>query len=377
MIAVFCYNNLMPEPTWESLDGETLLTTLQSYSVEQGISDIHTSPEKEFVRLEVRLHGVLELLGKISHENYETFVRRVKFISKMKLNVTNVPQDAQYTFEAPERVVNVRVASIPSRFGETFTLRLLDPKRGIVPLQELGFPEQIHTRLAELVNLPNGLILVTGPTGSGKTTTLYSLLNTIVGKERNIITLEDPIEYELSGIVQSEVDHAHDYTFSSGLRSILRHDPDVVLVGEIRDLETAQTAIDASLTGHLVLSTLHTNSSIEAIPRMLSMGVSPYTFAPALRGVLAQRMVRTLTDECKQPGANCDPGDHSTYNGVTALPELLEITPALRELILLNESSAAIEEQARKEGFFSMEDWGKSFIEAQITSQSEVTRVTL
>lgn len=362
---------------WENMDGRNLLDALQRFSVEKGVSDIHTSPEKESVRLEIRLHGVLLPLARLSQKNYIDLIRRVKFRSKLKLNLTNIPQDGQYTFEAPGRTVNVRVASIPSRFGETFTLRLLDPNKGLVPLETLGFPKVIYEKLAELVKLPNGLILVTGPTGSGKTTTLYSLLNTIVGKERNIITLEDPIEYELAGIVQSQVDNDHDYDFARGLRSILRHDPDVVLVGEIRDMETAQTAIDASLTGHLVLSTLHTNNAIEAIPRFLSMGVSPYTFAPSLRAVLAQRLVRTLTDECKAEGAECDPSMHTSYNGVKAVPELLVATPEIREQILMNDSAAEIRKVAKEQGYMDMRDWGEIFVKNQITNMSEVLRVTM
>ncbi|MBU0766422.1 GspE/PulE family protein [Patescibacteria group bacterium] len=367
----------MPENKWEQMDGTLLLKELEQYSTKEGISDIHFSPEKEFVRLEVRLHGVLQSLGHITPANYTQLVRRVKFASKLKLNIENIPQDGQYTFEAPGRTVNIRVASIPTRFGETFTLRLLDPQKGIVSLEILGFPKEIHESLADLVQLPNGLILVTGPTGSGKTTTLYALLQTIIGKERNIITLENPIEYELPGIVQSQVDEEHDYTFSSGLRSILRHDPDVILVGEIRDLETAQTAIDAALTGHLVLSTLHTNSAIEAIPRLLSMGVSPYTFAPSMRAILAQRLVRTVSDKCKEKGANCDPLDHSTYKGQVALPELLIITPEIRENILLNETSMTIEEQAKREGYRTMHEWGEIYVEQGITSETEVMRVSV
>ncbi len=367
----------MAEKNWEAMTGEDLLEEIQQYSVEKNISDIHTSPEKEFVRLEIRLHGMLELLGKISHKNYEDYVRKVKFISKLKLNVTNLPQDGQYTFEAPGRTVNIRVASIPSRFGETFTLRLLDPKRGIIPLEKLGFPPELHKKMLEIAKMPNGLFLVTGPTGSGKTTTLYALLSTLVGKQRNIITLENPIEYEMAGIVQSQVDHEHDYTFSSGLRSILRHDPDVILVGEIRDLETAQTAVDAALTGHIVFATLHTNSAVEAIPRLLSMGVSPYTFAPALRAVLAQRLVRTLTDECKKDGAKCDPGDSKTYNGRISVPELLVIDEKIREMILMNETAGDILKKAQEGGYRTMREWGKLLVEAKMTPQAEVDRVTL
>lgn len=361
---------------WNTLDGPGLQKQLQDYCTAQGISDIHFAPEKTGVRLEVRLHGILEEIAILTRKTYDDFVRQIKFVSKLKLNVTNIPQDGHYTFEQDGRTVNVRVASIPSRFGEKFTLRLLDPDKGIVPLEKLGFEKEIHEKLSELVQLPNGIILITGPTGSGKTTTLYALLNTIVGKERNIITLEDPVEYELPGIVQSQVDHEHDYTFSTGLRSILRHDPDVILVGEIRDYETAQTAIDAALTGHLVLSTLHTNSAIEAIPRLLAMGVSPYTFAPALRAVLAQRLVRTVKDECKG-NDQCDPSNNDTYDGRMALPELLVVTPAIRQMILDNESAEPMLEQAKKEGYRTMQDWGKIFVDNDDTTDSEIMRVTM
>lgn len=364
-------------PLWTTLDGTKLLQELELWCVAQGASDIHCSPEKGSVRIEIRLHGMLEPLCVITPATYVDFVRRVKFVSKLKLNLTNIPQDGQYTFEAAGRSVNVRVASIPSRFGETFTLRLLDPKRGIVSLKDLGFPEPIAKSLHDIAERPNGLMLITGPTGSGKTTTLYALLTTLVGTHRNIVTLEDPIEYELAGIVQSEVDPDHDYTFAQGLRAILRHDPNVILLGEIRDLETAQTAIDASLTGHLVLATLHTNSAPEAIPRLLSMGVSPYTLAPALRGVLAQRLVRTLTPECRAASAKCDPSDGKSYGGRVAIPELLLVSPAIQQLVLSGESADVIRTQAAKEGFRTMREWGKDLVKTGVTTQAEVDRVTV
>lgn len=363
------------------MSGDAILTTLQQQAVALGVSDLHLSPQKHDVRLEWRLHGMLEPIASLTQDTYVDLLRRVKFLSKLKLNVTDIPQDGQYTFaytdsSAVERTVNVRVATLPSRFGETITLRLLDPARGILPLEKLGFPTDIKTALDTLAQLPNGLILVTGPTGSGKTTTLYALLSTLVGKERNIITLEDPVEYELPGIVQSQVDAAHDFTFASGLRSVLRHDPDVILVGEIRDLETAQTAVNAALTGHLVLSTLHTNSAAEAIPRFLSMGVSPYTFAPALRAVLAQRLVRTLKEECKAEGAHCDPSAHDTYDGQMSLPELLIVSPKIQEMIMNMEQEQAILEQAKSEGFRTMREWGEQFIAEKKTTRQEVERVT-
>jgi len=385
MHEVFCYNTQMSANSWESMDGKTLLDALEQYCVLQGISDLHCSPEKTFVRFEVRLHGVLELIANIPINTYVDFLRYVKFASKLKMNITNIPQDGQMVFDVPStnaagvaehRTVNIRVATIPSRFGEAITLRFLDPKRGIVALKELGFSDEMSQRLSAIMHVANGLFLITGPTGSGKTTSLYALLQTVIGTHRHIITLEDPIEYEIAGIVQSQVDPTHDYTFSSGLRSILRHDPNIILVGEIRDLETAQTAIDASLTGHLVLSTLHTNSAIEAIPRLLSMGVSPYTFAPALRGVMAQRLVRTLKPELRTAGTVIDPANSAIYGGRCVIAELLAATTEIQNLILSNESATAIEQQARKQGYMSMREMGERLVKERVTTQSEVDRVT-
>lgn len=359
-----------------SASGEELLKMLEQHSAEAGVSDIHLSPEKGSVRLELRLHGMLEPTATLTPSQYEQLLRKVKFASKLKLNVTNVPQDGQYTFEAPGRFVNVRVATLPSRFGESVTLRLLDPQKGIVKLGDLGFPPDMVAKLEEVVKIPYGLFLVTGPTGSGKTTTLYALLSTLVGSKRHIITLEDPVEYELAGMVQSEIDSSHGFTFASGLRSVLRHDPNVILVGEIRDLETAQTAIDAALTGHMVLSTLHTNSALEAIPRLLSMGVSPYTFAPALRAVLAQRLVRTVSPECRKEGTKCDPADPSTYTGRSVIPELLTVSPAMRDMILTQSEEGQLEKQAREDGFRSMREFGEELAAQGITTLEEVHRVT-
>ena len=363
----------MAEPDFATLDGDALLTSLQQQAVERGVSDLHLTPEKKAVRLEWRLHGILTRIADVSPKQYEGLLRRVKFESKLKLNITEIPQDGQYSFPAGERRVNVRVATLPTLYGESLTLRLLDPARGILPLEKLGFTPQMHETLRQFMEVPQGLLLVTGPTGSGKTTTLYALLSTIVGKNRNIVTLEDPIEYELAGITQSEIDLTHDYTFANGLRAILRHDPDVILVGEIRDTETAQTAINASLTGHLVLSTLHTNSAIETIPRLLSMGVSPYTLAPALRGVLSQRLVRRLTDACR--GATCDPAANASYGGQAAVAELLPVTTGIQQLILSLEQGPAIEAQARKDGFRTIREAAEKLMKEGVTTKEEVERV--
>jgi type II secretory ATPase GspE/PulE/Tfp pilus assembly ATPase PilB-like protein len=355
-----------------TLEGEQLLSELEQEAIRNGISDIHINPQKDNVKVEWRELGILKKIMEIPKEKYETMKRRIKFKAKLKLNIENISQDGQYTFPFETRTINVRVASLPSRFGEAYTLRFLDPQHGIVPLEQLGFPEEIKKQLQELTELPNGLILVTGPTGSGKTTTLYALLSTLAGKDRNIITLEDPIEYELKDIIQSQVDSEHGYTFATGLRSILRHDPDIILVGEIRDQETAQTAIDASLTGHLVLATLHTNSAIEAIPRLLSMGISTYTFAPALRAVLAQRLVRTVNPGMKGKDEN-EPG---FYAGQAALPELLIASESIKNLVLNQASASEIMEVAKKEGYRTMKEWGAIMSEQGTTTTTEVARVT-
>ncbi|MEQ1849376.1 MAG: GspE/PulE family protein [Candidatus Peribacteraceae bacterium] len=357
------------------LDGETLLTTLQSQAVEKRISDIHISPDKDTIRVEWREFGVLVRLLNINRDIYDAMIRRIKFSAKLKMNVSTVPQDGQYTFPFEDRSINVRTATLPTKFGEAITLRLLDPKRGIVPLADLGFPSVVEADLLALTDKPNGLILVTGPTGSGKTTTLYSLLSLLTGKEQNIITIENPVEYELPGIVQSQVDESKGFTFAEGLKSILRSDPDIVLVGEIRDLETAQTAIDASLTGHLVFATLHTNSAVEAIPRLLSMGVSSYTFAPSLRGVLAQRLVRTIN-----PAYRSAPNEYKEkpdfYTGQNALPELLIVTPEIETMILNQSSSHEILETVRSHGFKTMQEWGADLVQRNVTTAEEVKRVT-
>lgn len=359
----------------KNLDGETLLTTMQEEGVKNHISDIHISPDKDTIRLEWREFGVLVKVIDLSREVYDTMKRRIKFMAKLKMNVETVPQDGQYSFPAEGRMINVRVASLPTKFGEAITLRLLDPNRGIVPLEKLGFPDEIKQQLTKLSDIPNGLILVTGPTGSGKTTTLYSILSTLTGKDRNIITIENPVEYELPGVVQSQVDESKGFTFAEGLKSILRNDPDIVLVGEIRDLETAQTAIDASLTGHLVFATLHTNSAVEAIPRLLSMGVSSYTFAPALRGVLAQRLVRTVNPEFRENLSSHKEDEAGFFTGQCALPELIVVSEELQNLILSQATATELIAAAKKQGFKTMKEWGTELVQNKITTAEEVARV--
>lgn len=367
----------MTFPDLTALEGGAALEALLRLCIQNGVSDLHFCPQRSAVRTEARIDGLLQTLPELTGVQYEQIVRTIKFAASLKLNVTDAPQDGQYSIsggEGTQRRINVRVAVLPSRFGETVSLRFLDPERGIRSLAALGFPQAMQQQLSELMQLQSGMVLVTGPTGSGKTTTLYGLLSTVIGTARNIVTLEDPVEYEVDGIIQSEIDPEHGFTFETGLRAVLRHGPNIILLGEIRDRQTAQTAIDAALTGHLVLSSLHTNSAIETIPRLLSMGVSPYTFAPALRAVIAQRLVRTLSQASKdQP---YDPAATENYSGRTVVPELLVISPALRELILAQAQEGVIAEQAKKEGFQTIRMYGESLVQAGITSKEEVERVT-
>jgi general secretion pathway protein E len=361
----------------EGKRGEDFLTTLHSAATESGISDLHFFPRKGEVELAWREDGEMKTVLRLSHDGYIDVLRRIKFVAKLSLNVTQVPQDGEYAFPQGEREVKVRVSTLPSKFGEALTLRLLDPKRGIVPLGKLGFQPDIERELRLLIEKPHGIMLVTGPTGSGKTTTLYSLLALLIGTGRNIITLEDPIEYELPEIIQSQIDHRHEYTFARGLRAILRQDPDVILVGEIRDPETAKTAADAALTGHMVFATLHTNSAIESIPRLVSMGVDTYLLAPAVRAILAQRLIRRVCSDCKgKEGVTCATCGGSGYKGRLSLPELLTVDTGLRDLILENAEQKVLEEYVKKHGFRSMKERGEDLVKAGLTSKAEVARVT-
>lgn len=363
--------------------GEAFLKEIHTAAVNNGISDLHFFPHPDDVELGWRQDGVMRTVFTMNHSLYIDVVRRIKFASKLSLNTTTIPQDGEYVFphsgdDGKEYEVKVRVSSLPTKFGEAFTLRLLDPHNGIVPLETLGFQEDLCDSLKKLVSTPNGIILVTGPTGSGKTTTLYSLINTLVGTGRNIITLEDPIEYQLDGVLQSQIDRKHNYGFALGLRAILRQDPDVILVGEIRDDETAKTAADAALTGQMVFATLHTNSAIESISRLLSMGIEPYLLAPALRGILSQRLVRKVCEKCKrnESGENCEICLGVGYKGRFCLAELLIIDKGLRDLILESAEQKEIEAYAKKEGFREMRNRGEEIVKTGITTMEEIARVT-
>lgn len=267
-------------------------------------SDIHIEPEETQVRLRYRLNGILEDVAFFDFDALKNITSRLKLLSGLKLSTVADAQDGRFSIDLEEAEVDVRVSVVPGNYGESFVMRLLDPRHNISNVDNIAFPAALRERVYHALTRPNGVILTTGPTGSGKTTTLYAFLRRVYNTEVKIITIEDPIEYHLEGITQTQVEEEKNYTFLSGLRAALRQDPDIIMVGEIRDNDTAKVAVNAALTGHLVLSTLHTNNAAGTIPRLVELGVNPKTLASALAVALAQRLVRTLCDECKQETAS-------------------------------------------------------------------------
>ncbi|MEY4744442.1 MAG: type pilus assembly ATPase PilB, type pilus assembly protein PilB [Candidatus Parcubacteria bacterium] len=267
-------------------------------SLSSGVSDIHIEAQEKYVDVKYRIDGILNKVASVKKELWQRIVNRIKLFSGLKLNIVTVPQDGRFTIFTAEGKVDVRVSTLPTAYGESIVMRLLKPGTIALQFEQLGIRGIAYEQLKREVERPNGMIITTGPTGSGKTTSLYAILNKLNDGHTKIITLEDPVEYKLEGISQSQVDKSKDYTFAKGLHSILRQDPDVVMVGELRELETAEVAIQAALTGHLVLSTIHTNSAAGAVPRFLSMDVKPFLLAPALNAVIGQRLVRRICKDC-------------------------------------------------------------------------------
>ena len=374
-------------------------------------SDIHLEANEDSGAFRLRMDGVLHnAYDKFEKATYHSIVTRVKLLSNLKLNIHGEAQDGRFTIHAKGKSIEVRTSVIPSEYGETVVMRLLDPTSLKVNLEELGWRPDLLAIAKHEISQPNGLILNTGPTGSGKTTTLYAFLQHVRNTEINIITVEDPIEYHLAGISQTQVDEAADYTFANGLRSILRQDPDVVLVGEIRDKDTAETALNAALTGHLVFSTLHTNDSVGAIPRLLNLGAQAQILAPGLRLIIAQRLVRVLCDDCKKPRelapeakarirkfldelppvidkagyadirvyepVGCEKCQGIGYRGRTSVFELFTVTTEIQRLIYGNITDFDLKDAARKQGMIFLQEDGVLKIISGITSIEEVEDVT-
>ena len=277
-----------------------IITLMIGAALKSGASDIHVEAEEDDVKLRFRLDGILQDAAKLPRETWKQMISRLKLLSGAKINVEGVPQDGRITIYLAAEKIDIRVSFLPTAFGESVVMRILRPKAVSLEFDNLGVRGLAWDQLKREIERPNGMIVTTGPTGSGKTTTLYAILKKLNTPDVKIITLEDPIEYKLVGINQSQIDHEKKYDFARGLRAILRQDPDIVMVGEIRDLETAEISIQAALTGHLVVSTIHTNSAAGAIPRFLSMGVKPFLLAPAINAIIGQRLVRRLCEKCKQ-----------------------------------------------------------------------------
>ena len=277
-----------------------LITLLMASAVQSDASDIHIETEETEVKVRFRIDGILIDVAEIDKKNWRQIVSRLKLLSGLKMNITDRPQDGRFTIYLEGNKTDVRVSCLPTTYGESVVMRLLRSSATNLNFKALGLRPEVFEKLDKEASRPNGMIITTGPTGSGKTTTLYAILNKLNNPETKIITLEDPIEYRLKGINQSQVDKSKDYSFAKGLRSILRQDPDVVMVGEIRDLETVEIAVQAALTGHLVVSTLHTNDAAGALPRLLSMGVKPFLLAPAINAIIGQRLVRKICENCKK-----------------------------------------------------------------------------
>ena len=351
-----------------------MLSALLTQAARDGASDIHIEPYERHSSVRFRIDGNLRDVVQPNRALHAALISRLKIMAQLDIAEKRLPQDGRISLRLGQRAIDVRVSTLPNAHGERAVLRLLDKSAGRLTLQAVGMQGDTLTRFENLVKQPHGIVLVTGPTGSGKTTTLYAALQTLDATRNNIMTVEDPIEYELSGVGQTQVNPKIDLDFAKALRAILRQDPDVIMIGEIRDFETAQIAIQASLTGHLVLATLHTNDASSAVTRLIDMGVEPFLLSSSLLGVLAQRLVRKVCTHCH--GSGCDACGQSGYSGRTGIFELLTTNESLRELIHNQASEAHIRDAALSAGMALMRDDGEKLVRLGITTEQELLRVT-
>jgi general secretion pathway protein E/type IV pilus assembly protein PilB len=376
-----------------------LIDAILADAVQNGASDLHFEPEQSFLRIRYRIDGILRQIRSLHKSYWPAMAVRLKVMSNMNIAETRAPQDGRISIKFSGRQIDFRASAQPTTHGENFVLRVLDRQKGIVPLDGLGLDENELSLLKLMIARPDGVILVTGPTGSGKTTTLYSILNHINTESVNIMTLEDPVEYPMNMIRQTSVNESAKMGFAEGIRSMMRQDPDIILVGEIRDKETAEMAFAAAMTGHQVYTTLHTNSAIGSIPRLLDIGVVPDIMAGNIIGIIAQRLVRKLCLKCREAhvadeverrllgldaeappqtlyrAVGCDHCAHQGYKGRIAIIELLKMTPALDELVARRASSRELKTAAAAGGFHSLIDDGVRRVLQGITTLEEVGRV--
>ncbi len=351
-----------------------MLNALLTQAARDGASDIHIEPYERHSSVRFRVDGTLREVVQPNRALHAALISRLKIMADLDISEKRLPQDGRISLRIGTRSVDVRVSTLPSAHGERAVLRLLDKSEGKLSLEAVGMEGNTLSRFTSLLAQPHGIILVTGPTGSGKTTTLYASLNQLDASSQNIMTVEDPIEYELAGVGQTQVNAKIDLTFAKALRAILRQDPDVIMIGEIRDFETAQIAIQASLTGHLVLATLHTNDSASAVTRLTDMGVEPFLLSSSLLGVLAQRLVRKICTHCA--GIGCKHCAQTGYQGRTGIYELLVTNDAIRAQIHNHTSEADIRVAALDSGMRLMREDGERLVQSGITSREELIRVT-
>ncbi|MET0520127.1 MAG: type II secretion system ATPase GspE [Burkholderiaceae bacterium] len=360
-----------------------MLNALLTQAAKDGASDIHIEPYERASSVRFRVDGTLREVVQPNRALHAALISRLKIMAELDIAEKRLPQDGRISLRIGGRAIDVRVSTLPSAHGERAVLRLLDKTESKFTLEGLGMSGDVLSAFKRLVQQPHGIVLVTGPTGSGKTTSLYASLQTVDTSTTNVLTVEDPIEYELPGIGQTQVNGKIDLSFAKALRAILRQDPDVIMIGEIRDYETAQIAIQASLTGHLVLATLHTNDAPSAVTRLTDMGVEPFLLSSSLLGVLAQRLVRKLCTVCKtQDGegrwhpVGCEACGHTGYKGRTGVYELMVANDEVRGLIHQQAAESALLSAATAAGLRSMRDDGTRLITQGITSAEEVLRVT-
>jgi type IV pilus assembly protein PilB len=365
-------NKILQTPTTEVLD------IIFAGAIHLDASDIHIEPIENGARLRYRIDGVLQDIIELPEITYKAIRNRIKYLAKLKLNIADQAQDGRFNIQIGLQNIDVRVSVIPGAWGEVLTARLLNPSGRIISLENLGFNPRAMADIEEAIKKPNGAIFNTGPTGSGKTTTLYAILQKLNRPEVKIITLEDPIEYRIEGIDQSQINPEAGYDFANALKHALRQDPDIIMVGEVRDRETAETALQAALTGHLVLTTLHTNSAPSSIPRLLDIGVRPFLLSGSISLIIAQRLVRKLCPVCKGKAGNsaCTICNGTGYKGRLAIVETMKITPRINQLIAKGGTVADYEKAAREDGMISMFQDGMEKVRNGLTSEEEVRRVT-
>ena len=378
-----------------------LLEIILSGAIKLDASDIHIEPEEEKAKLRIRMDGILQDVLFFEKKIYQSLVSRIKLLSELKLNVSDRPQDGRFSILSSETPIEIRTSSLPAEYGEAIVMRILNPK-SLIDAEALGLREDLTKIFNKEIEKPNGMIVVTGPTGCGKTTTLYAILKKLNQPEVKIITIEDPIEYHLEGISQTQVDPKKGYDFASGLRSIMRQDPDIVLVGEIRDFETAKIALQAALTGHLVLSTLHTNDAAGTIARLQALGEKPVNIAPAINMAIAQRLVRKVCKKCvkfekprpedlekikkalkKTPAGlkiakakGCKLCNFIGYKGRLGIFEFFLVDDEMEKFILTSPSIAGLREKAIKKGMVTMRQDGFIKVCQGLTTIEEVERIT-